>query len=138
MNVVLLNLTFPNFLMCDLHSLPFQSHISWQFAISYDLYLSLRNEANNLTQKALGRDSEDWRLHHVCPPCTYVLEYEEKLKFSMLYTMDGNDSLKRIQRREAIPISTDNNSSNVPVLGKSNDQQTPILLARGFTSQMSR
>lgn len=80
----------------------------------------MRNLANELTQKALGRHSEDRRLRHVCPPCTYVLEDENKLKFSMLYTMDGNDSLKRIQRREAIPI-TDDVSSNEPVLGKSSE-----------------
>ena len=43
----------------------------------------------------------------------------------MLYTMDGNDSLKRIQRREAIPISTDESVNSPeppkppePVLGK--------------------
>ena len=81
----------------------------------------MRSLADDLTQKALGRDSEDWRLRHVCPPCTYVLEDEKKLKFSMLYTMDGNDSLKRIQRREAIPISPDDNPSNVPVLSKSSE-----------------
>lgn len=75
-----------------------------------------------LTQKALRRDSKDWRLCHVCPSCTYKLESEEKLKFSMLYTMDGNDSLKRIQRREAIPMSADNNDSNgLLVLGNSSE-----------------
>jgi hypothetical protein len=47
-----------------------------------------------------------------------VLEDEKKLKFSMLYTMDGNDSLKRIQRREAIPMSTNDNNLPEPVLGK--------------------
>jgi hypothetical protein len=107
--------------ICDLHSVPFKSHMSRQFSISYDLYLSMRNLANELTQKALGRHSEDWRLRHVCPPCTYMLEGENKLKFSMLYTVDGNDSLKRIQRREAIPISTNDNKSQKPVLGKSNE-----------------
>lgn len=109
--------------ICDLHSIPFKSHISRQFSISYDLYLSIRNLADELTQKALGRDSEDWRLRHVCPPCTYVLEDEEKLKFSMLYTIDGNDSLKRIQRREAAPITIDDDASTLrePVLGDSSE-----------------
>jgi len=107
--------------ICDLHSVPFKSYLSRQFSISYDLYLSMRTLTAELTQKALGRDSEDWRLRHVCPPCTYRLEDEEKLKFSMLYTMDGNDSLKRIQRREVIPVSesVDDNSNGPPVLGNS-------------------
>ena len=107
--------------ICDLHSVPFKSHISRQFSISYDLYLSIRNFANELTQKSLSRDTEDWRLRHVCPPCTYILEGETKLKFSMLYTLDGNDSLKRIQRRETIPISTEDGSPQEPVLGKSSE-----------------
>jgi hypothetical protein len=107
--------------ICDLHSLPFKSHISRQFSISYDLYLSIRNIAKDLTQQALGRNSEDWRLRHVCPPCTYTLKGENKLKFSMLYTIDGNDSLKRIQRREAIPISTNDNIPDELVLGKSSE-----------------
>ena len=77
--------------------------------------------AAELTQKALGRDSEDWRLSHVCPPCTYKLKGEEKLKFSMLYTVDGNDSLKRLQRREAVPVTTNDNSSDMPVLGSSSE-----------------
>jgi hypothetical protein len=101
--------------------MPFKSHISRQFSISYDLYLSIRTLAAELTQKALGRNSEDWRLRNVCPPCTYKLEGEEKLKFSMLYTMDGNDSLKRIQRREVISISADDNSNRPPVLGNSKE-----------------
>ena len=111
--------------ICDLHSIPFKSHISRQFSISYDLYLSIRNLADELTQKALGRDSEDWRLRHVCPPCTYVLEDEEKLKFSMLYTIDGNDSLKRIERREAAPITIDDDASTLrePVLGDSSESK---------------
>lgn len=107
--------------ICDLHSIAFKSHISRQFSISYDLYLNMRTLASELTQKALGRDSLDWRLRHICPPCTYKLEGEEKLKFSMLYTMDGNDSLKRIQRRDAVSISADNSISETPVLGDSSE-----------------
>jgi hypothetical protein len=101
--------------------MPFKSHLSRQFSISYDLYLSIRTLAAELTQKALGRDSEDWRLCHICPPCTYKLEDEEKLRFSMLYTVDGNNSLKRVQRCEAIPTSPNENSNVPPVLGKSRE-----------------
>jgi hypothetical protein len=43
--------------------------------------------------------SPDWRLHHACPACTYKLKDEKPLLFSLLFTMDGNDSLKRIRRR---------------------------------------
>jgi hypothetical protein len=50
-------------------------------------------------QFALGRNSPDWRLRHACPACTYKLKDENHLIFSLLFTMDGNDSLKRILRR---------------------------------------
>jgi hypothetical protein len=51
-------------------------------------------------QAALKRDSPDWRLKHACPACTYKLKDEAPLVFKMLYTIDGNDSLKRVLRRE--------------------------------------
>lgn len=41
----------------------------------------------------------------------------------MLYTVDGNDSLKRIQRREAAPVSSNNNSLHEPVLGDSSESK---------------
>jgi len=31
--------------------------------------------------------------------CTYILQGEPELRFSLLYTMDGNDSLKRAVRQ---------------------------------------
>ena len=54
---------------------------------------------HNCVQFALGRNSPDWRLRHACPACTYKLKDENRLIFSLLFTMDGNDSLKRILRR---------------------------------------
>ncbi|THU99996.1 hypothetical protein K435DRAFT_794455 [Dendrothele bispora CBS 962.96] len=59
---------------------------------------------------ALGRGDRDWRLSNTCPACEYHLEGEDKLKFSMMFCMDGNDSLKRMGRKsdgideEGIPI----------------------------------
>lgn len=49
---------------------------------------------------ALGRDAPDWRLKNGCPACTYKLKGEDKLIFAMLLLMDGNDSLKRILRKD--------------------------------------
>ena len=89
--------------LCDMHSVPFKSYLSRQFSIAFDLYLSILNNVDRLVQVSLERDSADYRIKHLCPPCTYILEGEKKLKFSMLYTVDGNDSLKRILRREEVP-----------------------------------
>src|SRR5271168_3225674 len=83
--------------LCDLHSKPFKPYLSRQFSIAFDLYLSIRTLADRKVQVALNHDSPDWRLSNACPSCNYVLEGEPKLKFSMLYTADGNDSMKRIE-----------------------------------------
>ena len=47
-----------------------------------------------------------------CPPCKYKTCGEEKLKFSALFAIDGNESLKRVYRttagetEKAPPVST--------------------------------
>src|SRR5271168_4461434 len=104
--------------LCDLHSKPFKPYLSRQFSIAFDLYLSIRALADRKVQVALNRDSPDWRLSNACPSCNYVLEGEPKLKFSMLYTADGNDSMKRIERREDAPDPT---NTQGPTLGKSSE-----------------
>lgn len=58
-------------------------------------------------QKELKRDEPDWRLKNCCPACTYKLEGEEKLEYEMLFTQDGNDSLKRIWRKEKEGVEED-------------------------------
>ncbi|KAJ7472491.1 hypothetical protein FB451DRAFT_1339449 [Mycena latifolia] len=68
-----------------------RSHI---FSIAYNLYLDLRRRTDERVMHALDRDSF-WRLKHACPACMYKLEGEDALIFSILTTMDGNDSLKR-------------------------------------------
>lgn len=54
-------------------------------------------------KEALGRQDVDWRIRHTCPACTYRVRDEVRLIFSMLWAMDGNDSLKRILRRMVDP-----------------------------------
>ena len=89
--------------LCDMHCVPFKPYLLQQFTITFDLYLSIRTAVDRLVQVSLDRDGADYHIKHLCPCCSYVLEDEEKLKFSMLYTIDGNNSLKRILRREAVP-----------------------------------
>ena len=89
--------------LCDMHCVPFKPYLLQQFTIAFDLYLSIRTAVDHLVQVSLDRDGADYRIKHLCPCCSYVLEDEEKLKFSMLYTIDGNNSLKQILRWEAVP-----------------------------------
>src|SRR5271170_5260616 len=99
----------------DIYSkVPFESWLARQFSISYDLYLDIRRRVDILIQTALERDTPDWRLRNSCPACTYKLEGESPLKFSMLFTMDGNNSLKRVVRRG--PPGKDGEEAPGPVI----------------------
>lgn len=84
----------------DLHGSVFRPYRAQQFTICYDLYLAIREVVHVRVTKAIGRDEADSRMKTCCPACTYKLEGEADLVFSMLVTMDGNDSLKRILRKD--------------------------------------
>lgn len=56
------------------------------------------NEIDTVVKQALDRDHKDWRIKNACPACTYSLEDEPELHYSMLGCMDGNNSLKRVAR----------------------------------------
>ncbi|KAJ7615411.1 hypothetical protein FB45DRAFT_841871 [Roridomyces roridus] len=85
--------------LADLHGVPARSTMHQHFSIAYDLYLDLRRRTEAQVLHYLGRDTPAWRMKNCCPACTYTLQGEDQLIFSMLVTMDGNDSLKRVLRR---------------------------------------
>ena len=82
------------------------------------MYLELRRQTDSLVNSALGRDTPNWRLKNACPACTYKLEGEDELIFSILTTMDGNNSLKRVLRR-----SKTDGSEDEPTLGPSRERE---------------
>ncbi|KAK1232440.1 hypothetical protein PQX77_004416 [Marasmius sp. AFHP31] len=86
--------------LCDLHGVAYKPYLREQLSIAFDLYIDVRARVRKLVMATVGRDSPNWRLANACPCCQYRLKDEEPLKFSMLFTMDGNDSLKRVARRE--------------------------------------
>jgi hypothetical protein len=49
-----------------------------------------------LVENALNRTTQQKMSSHLCAPCFYRLEKEEKLNFAFLACMDGNNSLKSI------------------------------------------
>ncbi|KAJ3562351.1 hypothetical protein NP233_g9627 [Leucocoprinus birnbaumii] len=61
-----------------------------------ELYQNVQSRVN----QALGQGAPDWQLHNACPACTYKLEGEAPLVYELLFTMDGNDSLKRVVRKD--------------------------------------
>jgi hypothetical protein len=126
-----------------MHFVPFKPYLLRQFTIAFDLYLTIRTAVDRLVQISLGRDDASYRIKNLCPCCTYTLEDEAKLKFSMLYTIDGNDSLKRIIRRETlpeapeptaqVPTTTDEMpASPQPVLGASSEVKDSRTVGRGI------
>ncbi|KAI6097730.1 hypothetical protein EV401DRAFT_2062145 [Pisolithus croceorrhizus] len=76
--------------LCDLHGMS-------QFSIAFDVYLQLIANVDSLVDKVLHCNSPNWHLKHCCLACTYTLEGEQPLQFSIQYALDGNDSLKHIQ-----------------------------------------
>ncbi|KAJ7037289.1 hypothetical protein C8F04DRAFT_952905 [Mycena alexandri] len=86
--------------LCDLHGAPFRPYLATQFSVSFDIYLDCLAQLKQKVHVALGHDTPDWRLRNACPACLYKLEGEEVLEIPVLTTMDGNNSLKRFERRE--------------------------------------
>lgn len=81
--------------LCDLRDVPFRGYLTEQFSVCFDLYLSIRRGVDRLVKTHLNRAGPNWRLENACPPCACKLVGEPALKFSILATMDGNESLKR-------------------------------------------
>lgn len=94
------------------------------------MYLSIRNRVDQRIQTALKRNDSGWRLRHACPACTHKLTGEPELVFSMLVTMDGNDSLKRVQRRTPAPI--DPGDGDAAVVGSPNERMDERTVGVGY------
>ncbi|KIN93832.1 hypothetical protein M404DRAFT_35676, partial [Pisolithus tinctorius Marx 270] len=117
--------------ICDLQGVAFRRYLSRQFSIALNLYLNILNGVEALIMEALSRTSNDWRLQHACPACTYELKDEPHLKFKILYAMDGNDSLKHILRR----IAEDEDSHELPTTQK---VPTTRYLSREFVDSFAQ
>ncbi|KAJ3736164.1 hypothetical protein DFJ43DRAFT_1129763 [Lentinula guzmanii] len=87
--------------LCDLHGIRFRNHLCVQFSEAYDAFRAVKTSILSSIKTVLGRDSPDWRSLNACPACQYPTAGESELEFEMLAAMDGNDSLKRVERREA-------------------------------------
>lgn len=70
-------------------------------SIAYDLYLEVRGVVEARVKQALQRNNSNWDLRHNCPACMNECVEDPHLKFGMMWCADGNDSLKRLDRREA-------------------------------------
>ncbi|KAJ3890688.1 hypothetical protein GG344DRAFT_48941, partial [Lentinula edodes] len=86
--------------ICDIHGVAYKPYLSTQLSAAFDLYVAILNAVRNRTREVLGRQGRDWRMLNACPPCQYRLQEDDKLDVRMIVTMDGNDSLRRVERKE--------------------------------------
>ncbi|KAJ3790467.1 hypothetical protein GGU10DRAFT_302826 [Lentinula aff. detonsa] len=86
--------------LCDIQGTRFKNNLSIQLSSAYDLYICLVKSTRGKVLKALDRDSPNWRMLNACPSCQYEVESEPELPIRMFLAVDGNNSLKRFQRRE--------------------------------------
>ncbi|KAJ3761727.1 hypothetical protein EV360DRAFT_92860 [Lentinula raphanica] len=103
--------------ICDIQAVPFKPYLQVQFSIAFDLYLNVLSLIKKRVMAALGRDSPNWRLANACPCCLYRVDGEPDLRFQLLATWDGNNSLKRLRRTERSDTIDD-----MPQLGKSKEK----------------
>ncbi|KAF7325532.1 hypothetical protein MKEN_00402500 [Mycena kentingensis (nom. inval.)] len=91
--------------LCDMHGTAPREYLEKQLAVSYNLYLRTKEVVRLRVAKELGRDTPNWRLKNACPCCLYKVKGEGSLDPPFIVTMDGNNSLKRFQRRERITLA---------------------------------
>ncbi|KAG6903595.1 hypothetical protein DXG01_016580, partial [Tephrocybe rancida] len=101
--------------------IPFHQYLSQQFSFAFDLYLAIRTSVQSCVNTVLGRNLPKWHLKNACPTCTYKLEGKGDLIFKLLFTMDGNDSLKCLRSAKKTPPA-DGDSEQPPPLAESNAQ----------------
>ncbi|KAF8524734.1 hypothetical protein JB92DRAFT_2703082 [Gautieria morchelliformis] len=86
--------------LCDLHQVPYRATFRNHLSTALDAYLGILRQIKAQINMVLQRDRPHWHLKNTCPSCMYVLEEEPKMEFSMLVAMDGNESLKRVERAQ--------------------------------------
>ncbi|KAK0477652.1 hypothetical protein IW261DRAFT_1551930 [Armillaria novae-zelandiae] len=73
-----------------------------QFSICYDVYIAILEGVEHQIMKNLSHEDVDWCLKNCCSACTFELEGEAQMEFSMFRAMDGNDLLKRVPRSKLV------------------------------------
>ncbi|KAJ3924950.1 MAG: hypothetical protein NXY57DRAFT_1044515 [Lentinula lateritia] len=104
--------------ICDIHGVAYKPYLSTQLSAAFDLYIAILNAVRNRTREVLGRQGRDWRMLNACPPCQYQLQEDDKLGVRMIVTMDGNDSLRRVERKEDVLQDVEKDGETLPQTSK--------------------
>ncbi|KAJ3765531.1 hypothetical protein FB446DRAFT_655158, partial [Lentinula raphanica] len=100
--------------MCDVEGIAFKPYLSTQLYDALDVYLAIIRGVRKRTREALGRSGRSWRMLNACPACQYQLKEDPKLAVRMIVTMDGNDSLKRVERKSDVLQEREDNGVDLP------------------------
>ncbi|KAF8586497.1 hypothetical protein K439DRAFT_1340678, partial [Ramaria rubella] len=95
--------------LCDISNINYNHLLRDNFSNVFDTYLDIIWREDHTIKVQLGRESPNWQILHVCPPCQYKLAGEAELNPSVLGALDGNNSLKRFLRADRVtdPLSFD-------------------------------
>lgn len=63
---------------------------------------------------ALSRDKGSWHCKNACLACTYKVEDKLEMKYSMLITIDGNNSLKQVLCCKTAPCTGEDGNTLSP------------------------
>ncbi|KAF7288422.1 hypothetical protein HMN09_01394700 [Mycena chlorophos] len=84
----------------DAHGIAPRPYLQVQFSTAYDLFLRAKEVIRLGLLKDLNRNIPNWRLKNGCPACFYKVVGQPVLNPPFLATEDGNNGLKRMERRE--------------------------------------
>ncbi|KAK0207394.1 hypothetical protein IW262DRAFT_1302739 [Armillaria fumosa] len=73
-----------------------------QLSICYNVYIAILEGVEHQILTKLSCEDVDWHLKNCCSACTFELEGEEKMEFSMFGAMDSNNSLKRVPHSKLV------------------------------------
>ncbi|TFY56283.1 hypothetical protein EVJ58_g7737 [Rhodofomes roseus] len=87
-------------LLCYYYKIPFRRRFRLAVADAYDVYLGIIRAVRSRVRAALAEDGPNWRVLNACPACSFELEDEPALRWSRMFCLDGNNSLKRMAPTE--------------------------------------
>lgn len=109
---------------------PYRPGIRDQIARGWDAYLSITQEVQRQLDVALEHDKPNWRalnscpccqyeVCHICPYCistdSFKLVDEPQLKYRKISIIDGNTSLRRVDRHKSASKRTFHSNYFLPV-----------------------
>ncbi|KAG8722579.1 hypothetical protein FRC09_006050 [Ceratobasidium sp. 395] len=82
--------------LADIHHVHFHSYHVTQFSRAFAVYDDLQLHLFKDLDKLLSQTDANWHQKHKCPACSYKLNDELPLRPWMMFSMDGNNSLKQL------------------------------------------